>query len=403
MEMIKKQVPMIIMLILSTACMRGPEQVVYTPEGFRREVSNRLSHQFGRIGTISVPGGKDVTQVVTAGSLLTPPFELSPRTREGLRHCLKAGVSQQERFNFLYNCLFGNSERFAYIADSTLSADACFQNHQGNCFAMTNLLVGAARYARIDAYYMLVEDIIGNQAQGDTVIHTNHIITAVQIGPERRLVDFIPNSKRYHYVTLLSDVEATGLYYNNLGARLLLKKRDKEAETLLRVAVALYPNSYQIHNNLGVLVLRKGNFLEARQHFLTALKTARFPDLVLGNMMKTFERSGNMKAFELLRKDLDKAKKRNPYFYLSLARREYWRHNYSAALRLCHIAKRISDDVADIYLLEFRIYGKLGLKKKQKKAYKKLLKYEHFDKDALPMPEVVDPLEIPVGSVVKKP
>ena len=398
-----KSVLIIILLVLSTACMRGPEQVVYTPEGFRREVAGRLTHQLDQVGTISVPGGKGVTQVVTAGELVMPPFELSARTREGLRHCLKAGVNQQERFNFLYKCLFGSAKHFAYITDSTLSADACFQNHQGNCFAMTNLLVGAARFAKLDAYYMLVEDIIGNQAQGETVIHTNHIITAIQIGPERRLVDFIPNSKRYHYVTLLSDVQATGLYYNNLGARLLLEKRNQEAERLLRVAVALYPNSYQIHNNLGVLLLRTGKIQEAREHFFTALQLARFPDLVLGNMMKTFEKSGNMKSFELLRKDLEKAKKRNPYFYLSLARREYWKHNYARALKLCHTAKRISRDIPDIYVIEFRIYGKLGLKKKQKKAYKKLLKYEHFDKDAPPMPEIVDPPERPSESVGEKP
>jgi len=268
---------------------------------------------------------------------------------------------------------------------------------------MTNLLVGAARFAKLDAYYMLVEDIIGNQAQGNTVIHTNHIITAIQIGPDRRLVDFIPNSKRYHYLTLLSDIEATGLYYNNLGARLLLQKRDGEAEKLFRVAVALYPDSYQIHNNLGVLVLRRGNVMEARGHFLNALESARFPDLVLGNMMKTFEKSGNMKAFELLRKDLDKAKKRNPYFYLSLARRDYWKRNYQAALKLCHIAKRIDRNIPEIYSLEFRIYGILGLTTKQAKAYRKLLEYEHFDKDAPPMPEVNAPPQVPVKGAGEKP
>ncbi|MCK5879199.1 MAG: hypothetical protein KAH24_05445, partial [Holophagae bacterium] len=241
--MINKIAILIILLILSTACVRGPEQVVYTPDEFRREVSNRLDQQLGRVGTISVPGGKGVTQVVTAASLLTRPFELSPRTMEDLRHCVKRATPQKERFNFLYNCLFDNSKRFKYIADSTLSADGCFQNQQGNCFSMTNLLVGVARFAKLDAYYMLVEDIIGNQAQGNTGIRSNHIITAIQIGPDRRLVDFIPNSKRYHYLTLLSDIEATGLYYNNLGARLLLQKRNGEAEKLFKIAVALYPDS----------------------------------------------------------------------------------------------------------------------------------------------------------------
>ncbi len=401
--MMNKSIALIILLILITACLHRPGRVVYKPEGFRREMSSRLADQLGSFGTISVPGGKGLTQLIAVNSLLVPPFELSSRTMNDIRHCLKPATAQRERFNFLYHCLFGDSGRFTYIADSTLSGDACFQNRQGNCFSMTNLLVGAARFARIDAYYMLVEDIIGNQTKGGTVIHTNHIITAIQIGPERRLVDFIPNSKRYHYLTLLSDIEAAGLYYNNLGARLLLKKRNADAERLFRVAVALYPDSYQIHNNLGVLVLRKGNVKEAREHFVKALQTARFPDLVLGNMMKTFEKSGNMKAFDILRKDLDKAKKRNPYFYLSLARRDYWKGDYGAALKLTHTAKRIRRDIPEIYLLQFRIYSRLGLKKKQAKAYKTLLKYEYFDKDAPPMPELVDPPFKGVGVVGETP
>ena len=100
-----------------------------------------------------------------------------------------------------------------------------------------------------------------------------------------------------------------------------------------------------------------------------------------------------MESPYLLRKDLEKARRRNPYFYLSMASRNYWRRNYVAALELREIAKKLGEDIPAVYLLEYRIYAKLGLRKQDANAYKQLLKYEHFDKDALSMPEVVDPPE----------
>jgi len=386
-----ERVILIIILALSSSCARAPVPVTYDGEAFRLAVENRVGHSLLPKEPIIISGGKGLDVTVTAESIMTPPFQLSQDVREALRPCVNMASTQWERFDGLYDCLFCSSSRFSYIADSTLSADACFQNHQGNCFAMTNLLIGAARYARLQVYYMLVEDIVGNKIEDNVVVHTNHIITAVQIGQDRRMVDFIPNTRHYYYVTLLSDIEAAGLYYNNLAAQLLLQHQDKKAGILFHIAEKLYPDSYQIQDNLGVLMLRKGNRLGAKRHFLKALQLARFPDLVMGNVMRVFERRGDIELLHMLRKDMQRVKQRNPYFYLSLASRDYWRRDYQTAMKLCETARGIREDIPEIYLLEFRIYAKLGLKKQQAKAYRKLLKYEHYDKEAPPMPKVVDP------------
>ncbi len=392
-----------VILLLSASCLRAPERIQYTEDSFRREVRHRLGNQLNKIGTVSIPGANGVHQIVTAVSLLVPPYALSPEAAAKLDQCVKPATSERERFKNLYNCMLGASGRFSYVADSTLSADTCYQTQQGNCFSMTNLLVGSARFGGLEACYMLVEDIIGNQAEGNTVIHSNHIITAVRIGTKWRLVDFIPNSKRYHYLTLLSDIEAAGLYYNNLGARLLLEGRNDDAERLLTVAVALYPDSYQIQNNLGVLMLRKGSALKARVHFMKALRAARFPDLVLGNVMKTFQKTGNMKSFELLKKELERAKRRNPYFYIELARQYYSKKEYQAVLRECKIARRIDRTIPEIYLLQFRSYEVLNMRKKQLKAYRKLLKYGHSAPGGPLMPAMTDISDFSDEKAGKKP
>lgn len=389
-DMSVRLIALSIILTMLLACMREPIPVAYSEETFRQAVQDRLGSKLLPEKPIVISGVKGVEMTVTAESILKPPFQLSSEVREQLSSCVNMASSQKDRFDFLYNCLFCSSKPFGYIADSTLSANACFQNHLGNCFAMTNLMVGAARFAKLEAYYMLVEDIVGNKVEADTVVLSNHIITGVQIGQDRRMVDFVPNTRHYYYVVLLSDLEAAGLYYNNIAARLLLEHKNKNARILFNIAEKFYPDSYQIQNNIGVMMLRNGNLSGARSHFLKALQLARFPDMVMGNVMKVFKKHGGMKSPYLLRKDMEKARKRNPYFYLSMASRNYWRRNYAVAMKLCETAKGIRRDIPEIYLLEFRIYAKLGLKRQQMETYRKLLKYEHFDGEAPPMPEVVD-------------
>jgi Tfp pilus assembly protein PilF len=388
-----KLIGLSVMLILSSGCMRAPTPEAYTDKEFHKAVHNLLDPDMLPKSPITIPGGKGVTVTVTAESIMDPPFQLSPDVREQISPCVKMASSQKDRFDYLYNCLFNNSKPFGYMENSTLSADACFQNRMGNCFAITNLMVGAARFAKLDAYYMLVEDIVGNKMEKNTVVLSNHIITGIQIGQERRMVDFIPNTRHYYYVVLLSDIKAAGLYYNNLAARLLLQGQTGNARILFNIAEKLYPDSYQIQNNIGVMMLRNGDLSGAKTHFLKALQSARFPDMVMGNVMKIFENRKDMESLYLLRKDMEKARKRNPYFYLSMASRNYWQHNYAAALELCEIAKKIRGDIPEVYLLEFRVFAKLGLKKQEAEAYKQLLKYEHFDGEVPPMPKVVDPPE----------
>ncbi len=380
------QLVMLFLLLHTIGCVRGPQQLTYTPDAFRTAVLKRLGPEWNRMKPISISNNSGIRQLITPSTLLRAPFEFSPGQSVLFRPCIKWGIPQRERFNYLYNCLLNSSPRFKYSAGTTLNAASCFREHIGNCFSMTNLLIGISRYAKLDANYVLVEDIIGNREAGKVVIHTNHIVTAIRIGTERRLIDFLPGKKRYHYLTLLSDVEAAGLYYNNLGSALFLQNRQAAARELLGIALKLYPDSYQIQNNFGVLLLREGDIAGAKHYFLKALQTARFPDLVMGNVLKIFEKTGNMAEFKRIRKKLEKAKKRNPYFYLDLADREFNRKGYHTALKYCRIAKRINPMVPEIYRLEFRIYSALNMEKKKAKAYKKLLKYIHYD-------EVLPPVE----------
>ncbi len=361
--------------LLLAGCYQEPRSISLEPESFSEAVRTRL----GPIPELHIPVGGEGTEspdlIVTRDFILRPPSYLSPRVLQEIKDCIPTAGDENQRYRFLRHCLMAGKDSFTYDATGTLDAITCYDRKEGNCFAFTNLFIGAARKSKLTAYYMLVEDIIGNQSEGTTIIHTNHIIAAVQIGVNRVLVDFIPNPREYHYTTILTDIEAAGLFYNNLAARLLLENRQQEAEALFHVARSLYPDSYQIRNNVGVLMLRQGKLDEARHDFSIALQQARFPDLVLGNVLTTYERTGNMHAYEQVQAELENARKRNPYVYISMAKKAFRRGEYDNALQMLDTARRIKKEIPEIYSLQMQIYGTVGDASGHREAYREFMKY----------------------------
>ena len=370
----------LVLLSVLVGCAGEPRVIYYPADAFRAAVKDKLVG----IPEMTIPIGSDsaadAVLVIDRKFLLHPPYELTPEIIDSIKPCVSVSGDEWVRYKQLRNCLVGGPEAYKYSATGTLDAETCYRLREGNCFSLTNLFVGASRLSRLSAYYMLVEDIIGNQSEGQTVIHTNHIIAAVPVAHDRILVDFIPNPRKYRFTTILSDIEAAGLFYNNLAARLLLDDREDEAEQLFRVAYALYPDSYQINNNVGVLRLRQGRLASAREHFAKALSLARFPDLVLGNVLTTYERTGNLHAYELVRAELENARRRNPFVYISLAGRAYNRGDYTDALEFLDVARKINRKIPDIYGIQIRIYELLGDEPKRKKAFQNLVKYNSISR-----------------------
>lgn len=363
------------MLLILAGCVEEPRVVYFTPETFKAAVATRIAG----LPDMEIPIGSDnpmnAELVVNRNYVLRSPSRMTPEIVASLRECIDMSGDEWRRYRKLRACVVGGENSYTYVKSATLDAETCFHSKEGNCFALTNLFVGAARLANLDAYYMLVEDIISNRSDGQTVIHTNHIIAAIPVAHDRILVDFIPNPRQYRFTTILTDIEAAGLFYNNLAAGLLLEKREYEADHLFRIAQALFPDSYQIHNNIGVLKLRLGDLEAARSHFAKALSLARFPDLVLGNVLTTYERTGNLEAYEDIKAELETARKRNPFVYVSLAVRAYQRGEYLDALDLLEIARNIDRTIPDIYSLQMQIADAWGDQALKQKAYKNLIKY----------------------------
>jgi Tfp pilus assembly protein PilF len=374
--------PILVLLVLTlqVACTGSPKKVIYTPDEFRSEVNRLVGDDHPplriRYDELFVAGIDSYTQEV---DLLRPPFQMDAGSRERLLHCVGFSGSETVRLMQLRDCVINRPSRISYNGTLTLDATGCLELREGNCFALTNLFVGAARDAGLNSYYVMVEDVITNQAAGQQVFHINHIVSGVIVNSGHRMVDFIPDPREYHVRTTLSDIEAAGLYYNNLGANLMVSGDLDGAEYLLNVAAKLYPDSYQVQNNLGLLHRRRGEVKEAQLAFEKAFSLARFPDLVMGNLLNLYRETGQADRVEDLQRQLGRVSRRNPYLYIAMARESYQREEYQEALDYLASARRINRDIPAIYVLESDIWEILENPRRQKRAQKRLARLLELD------------------------
>lgn len=359
--------------VLLSSCAGTPKKVIYSPEEFRDEVARRVGedHPAIEVRFTELHHGERAPLTV-ALDILRPPFQLDPAARERVLDCVGFSGSEVVRLLQLRDCVINRPSKIDYNGTLTVDAAGCLDLREGNCFALTNLFVGAARDAGLRSYYVMVEDVITNRYAGDRVFHINHIVCGVVVNSGHRLVDFIPDPREYRVRTTLSDIEAAGLYYNNLGAHLLLDGDLDGAAYLLGVAERFYPESYQVQNNLGLLHRRRGDLEAAGEAFERAFSLARFPDLVMGNLLNLYRETGRADRAEDLRRRLDRVSHRNPYLYIALARESAAGEDYGEALALLGRARRIDRRIPAIHALESEIWQALEKPRKVRRAQKRL-------------------------------
>ncbi len=377
--MIRKRRPhpgrsiLFLLLALQAACAGSPKKVIYTPDEFTAEMRSLVGDEHPalavRYDELLDAGKEEFTLGV---DLLRPPYQLDAVSRERILDCVGFSGSEALRLMQLRDCVINRPAKISYNGTLTLDAAGCLELREGNCFALTNLFIGAAREAGLRSYYVMVEDVITNRSAGQQVFHINHIVSGVIVNSGHRMVDFIPDSREYHVRTTLSDIEAAGLYYNNLGANLMISGDLDGAGYLLGVAERLYPDSYQVQNNLGLLHRRRGDLEEAQQAFEKAFSLARFPDLIMGNLLALYRDTGQADRAEDLRQQLSRVSRRNPYLYLALARESLRGKEYQQALDHLAAARRIDHRIPAIYALESEIWETLDNPRRLKRAQKKL-------------------------------
>ncbi len=373
---------MIIFIVLtmigSVRCTYSPRKIIYSPDEYRDMVKKKFAYQKKRL-PFSYIFDKDGTAQPESFNidLKIPPFYINNSIKQKLLTCVKNISKKHSTLQKLRQCVIEEPSKIKYDPGITLDAVGCFKKRKGNCFSLTNLFVGAARKAGFSAQYILIEDIISNNSRENIVVHANHIVCGVRTGIKVVYIDFIPTPKDYRVKTVLSDIEAAGLFYNNLAAKFLAEGDYRSALYLFNISIKFYPGSYQINNNIGTLYLRMSKYDLAQKYYEKALESTRFPDLIYGNLLTIMRRTGQNDKIKEIEKSLSKIRKKNPYFYISLAKEAIKKENYTTALSYLDTARKIKKDIPQVYEFLSKIYEKLDRPKKSRKALEKMGKYTH--------------------------
>jgi Flp pilus assembly protein TadD len=248
------------------------------------------------------------------------PFELTPEMRQWLVDQKLEGPPEHRLEQLLQAILHHPStEKLAYEAGYTATAEEAFTTGKANCLAFTHLFVAMARAADLDAYYLRVSDLERFVRDGDLVVVSAHVTAAFGQPSERRILDFTDRPlPSYHMVEEISDISAIALHYSNRGAELLRAGNVDAARRELEIGVRLDPELADGWVNLGVAQRRSGRFADAEASYRKALEADPTQSSAYQNLAALLNLTGRESEAKGLLELVDRATNRNPFSYLAL-------------------------------------------------------------------------------------
>lgn len=217
--------------------------------------------------------------------------------------------------------LFSENERgISYDATATRTAAETYWTGRGNCLAMTNLFVAAARHVGLDANYQIVSVRPTWDNEGSTMIRYEHIVAYGRIDNEYYIVDFLPEFLIGDQPTeVIDDLDAMALFYNNLGAEAVVDLQPELAISHLRKSLAINPDNSGSWNNMGAALRRAGRPTLAEFAYFQALEIDAYNYSALSNLARFYEIEGRAEEAEEIIARVDRYRQRNPYYHYFVA------------------------------------------------------------------------------------
>ncbi len=230
-----------------------------------------------------------------------------------------------------------------YDARRTGTAAETFRSRTGNCLSLSILFVAMARELGLDARFQQVEVVPQWDMEGDTLFAARHVNV---YGHLRRWGDYVmdfypfpeePRGRR----RMLTDGEAIGQFYNNLGAGRLAAGDYAAAWVYFRAAIREAPRWSDIWSNLGLLYQRVGDVGSAEEVFRYALALDRDNTSAINNLAVLLHRQGRGVEAEQWLEEIRRVRESNPYHYFALAQQAEADGDYRRALSHLERAMRM--------------------------------------------------------------
>ncbi|MFV2089692.1 MAG: tetratricopeptide repeat protein, partial [Pseudomonadales bacterium] len=184
------------------------------------------------------------------------------------------------RFRKLFSALVrGGYFNSGYQANTTNTAAETFLDKSGNCLSYTSMFIALAREAGLDARFQIVDVPPTWDADSGYLIRYTHINVLLKGVLFNRVygddisVDFndvLPDPDYARYV--ISDDEASALYYANRSVGLFRSGSHREAFALLKKAIEIDPDNPDLWINLGAFYAKRWDYEHAIQAYQMTLQ-----------------------------------------------------------------------------------------------------------------------------------
>ena len=290
------------------------------------------------------------------------PLAIDEKLSEFVRSTAKPTASKRSRVLALTSAIIDKKGvGLTYDAGATHTAVEAFESGRGNCLGFANLLIAAAREAGVKAKFELVSNFQNWEKHGDLVITSLHVRVVAIASGRRMIFDFHPQPvKSGSWQDTLTDLEALSHHLNNLAVRSMQNNDASAAYAKLRAAIDISPHIGFLWSNLGSLLVRGGMTELAETAFQEALRVTPDWAPAVSNLQSLYTRLGRTEDAGVLALQIERHRKRNPYYQFWLGQVAFDGARYADAVRHYRSAIRLKKDDREFYFRLADAYTQLG-------------------------------------------
>lgn len=269
----------------------------------------------------------------------------------------------EERVAKLQELLYG--EEFLnvqYSDEKTYTALEAFNARAGNCLGVINLYIAMARYAGVEARFQTVDVQPSWDRRGDLLVLSQHINATGRLTVRRRyIVDFTPEIALQQLTSsIISDLEARALYFNNLGVEDLIAGNTEQALVYFKNSLFLNPESTITWNNIGTTYNRLGNSEFAEYSYQMAFSQDQTNATAINNLAKFYRRNGDSRLAREYEVAIERFNRQNPYYHFARGNIALMQTDLEAARVAFRRALRLKREEPDFYFALARVYAEMG-------------------------------------------
>ncbi|WP_395344821.1 tetratricopeptide repeat protein [Ningiella sp. W23] len=280
-------------------------------------------------------------------------------------------TQEQRMFTLMQRILDISSFDLLYRADANTPASETFENRAANCLSLTIMTYAMARHAGLNTRFQQVDiPEFWTRREGYSLLNGHINIrmfpadyqqAGITLFRRDYVVDFDPQDGRNNFRTRnVSKERIVAMYYNNIGAELILDGELSKAYAYLRAALSIDAGYEGALLNLGFVYRQVQEYGHAEMAYKAALELDEDYLTAWENLAALYEATERVEQANDIYARLEKERRSNPYYHMMLAEVALDEQNYEDSIAHFKRAISLDDEVHQFYSGLAQVYLNQG-------------------------------------------